>query len=148
MAKIQPIKALQQIPLSGSDWIVTIIMTTIVTSITVFAVWLPEWAVTLWAILITLSLPVTAMIAWRFGYRDVKLTENGIYLGIDTVLSAADKTTQFRGRAGYQEGNRIAELQRQLAQATGQELPIEPPHRPIVRLIDPYEITEESIVDL
>lgn len=124
-------------------WLAFFMALTCALSVVGLAVWLPEWAVTAWAIVATFSIPFVALAGWRFGFRDSSLTQSGVHLGIDTVLSAADKATQFRGRAGFDQGLKAAELQRKLHDQGVEETAQAPP----VLLIEPGD-EDQDILDL
>jgi len=119
----------------------TLVLFAIFVSLIVYvAIYLPEWAVTVWAIVATLLLPLAGLAGVVFGRRDSRMTTSGMHIGMDTVMSAADQATQFRGRAGYEGGVRRAKLERRTAQVD--ELP------PPATLLAPNDSTNDEILDL
>lgn len=101
---------------------------------------LPEWAVTVWAVLATLLLVPVAVLSWSFGKRDARLTTSGMHIGMSTVMDAADQATQFRGRAGYADARHRTNQDRRFTQDV-EELPP-------ATLLAPSNSTEEDILDL
>lgn len=117
-----------------------VFLVVLITLVVYVAIYLPEWAVTIWAIVATLLLIPVAFVSHRFGRRDARLTTSGMHIGMDTVMTAADQATQFRGRAGYEGGMRRAKLERRATQAD----PLPPP----ATLLEPSNSTDDDILDL
>lgn len=87
-------------PISILAWFIILVALAVIGGLIALVFSLSLMALRAWALIATFLLPVVAFIGWKFGQRDITLTRAGMDLGVNAIITAAEQTTQFRGKVG------------------------------------------------